>query len=314
MASGTAVLVVAQAFCLGDVVSRVFLEGATFDDVKYVVGLLALVVAGRAILATIGETLAQRAATRTSAQLRASLLAHVVRLGPVWLSGERRGQVATLATRGVDSVEPYVARYLPSLVVAIIVPLTVGVAILTQDFVAARDRRRHRAAHPGVHGPHRHVHAVGHGEAVDAPSASSPATSSTSSPGSPPSRRSVASARSRPAWPRSTRATAPPRWASCASRSCRRSSSSCSRRSPSPWSPSRSACACSTADSPCRPASPCSSSRPRSTSRSARSARSSTPPPTGSTPPSRSSRSSAPSPRSPAPAPTCRPATSSSTA
>jgi thiol reductant ABC exporter CydD subunit len=115
----------------------VFLEGATLDDVKTVVGLLALVVLGRAVLSTVGETLAQRAATRTSAQLRASLLAHVVKLGPIWLSGERRGQVATLATRGVDSVEPYVARYLPSLVVAVIVPLTVGVAILTQDFVAA---------------------------------------------------------------------------------------------------------------------------------------------------------------------------------
>jgi len=137
VASGTAVLVVAPAFGLGDVVSRVFLEGATLDDVKTVVGLLALVVLGRAVLSTIGETLAQRAATRTSAQLRESLLAHVVKLGPIWLSGERRGQVATLATRGVDSVEPYVARYLPSLVIAVIVPLTVGVAILTQDFVAA---------------------------------------------------------------------------------------------------------------------------------------------------------------------------------
>jgi thiol reductant ABC exporter CydD subunit len=137
VASGTAVLVVAQAFCLGDVVSRVFLEGATLDDVKNVVGILALVVLGRALLSTVGETLAQRAATRTSAQLREALLAHVVKLGPIWLSGERRGQVATLATRGVDSVEPYVARYLPSLVIAVIVPLTVGVAILTQDLVAA---------------------------------------------------------------------------------------------------------------------------------------------------------------------------------
>jgi len=137
VASGSVVLVDALGLCLGDVVSRVFLEGATLDDVKTVVGLLALVVLGRAVLSTIGETLAQRAATRTSAQLRESLLAHVVKLGPIWLSGERRGQVATLATRGVDSVEPYVARYLPSLVIAVIVPLTVGVAILTQDFVAA---------------------------------------------------------------------------------------------------------------------------------------------------------------------------------
>jgi len=137
VASGTAVLVVAQAFCLGDVVSRVFLEGAALSDVMNVVVLLAVVVLGRALLATVGETLAQRSATRTSSQLREALLAHVVRLGPIWLSGERRGQVATLATRGVDSVEPYVARYLPQLVIAVIVPLTVGVAILTQDFIAA---------------------------------------------------------------------------------------------------------------------------------------------------------------------------------
>ncbi len=137
VASGTALLVVAQAFCLGDVVSRVFLDGATFADVRPVIVTLALVILGRVALATLGETLAQRAATRTSAQLRAALLGHVVRLGPVWLSGERRGQIATLATRGVDSVEPYVARYLPALVVAVIVPLVVGVAILTQDFVAA---------------------------------------------------------------------------------------------------------------------------------------------------------------------------------
>jgi thiol reductant ABC exporter CydD subunit len=137
VASGTAVLVVAPAFCLGDVVSRVFLEGAALSDVMNVVVLLAFVVLGRALLATVGETLAQRSATRTSSQLREALLAHVVRLGPIWLSGERRGQVATLATRGVDSVEPYVARYLPQLVIAVIVPLTVGVAILTQDFIAA---------------------------------------------------------------------------------------------------------------------------------------------------------------------------------
>ena len=137
LSSGTAVLVVAPAFCLGDVVSQVFLGGATLDAMMPVIVTLAFIVLGRALLSSFGETLAQRAATRTSAQLREALLAHVVRLGPVWLSGERRGQVATLATRGVDSVEPYVARYIPQLVIAAVVPLTVGVAILTQDLLAA---------------------------------------------------------------------------------------------------------------------------------------------------------------------------------
>jgi thiol reductant ABC exporter CydD subunit len=137
VASATAILVVVQAFCIGYVVPQVFLDGASFSDVSTVVWVLAAVVVGRAVLAMTGEVLSQRSATRTSAQLRAALLAHVVRLGPVWLSGERRGQIATLATRGVDSVEPYVAKYLPQLVIAVIVPLTVGVAILTQDLLAA---------------------------------------------------------------------------------------------------------------------------------------------------------------------------------
>ncbi|MFN8167872.1 MAG: thiol reductant ABC exporter subunit CydD [Candidatus Nanopelagicales bacterium] len=137
VASATAILVVVQAFCIGYVVPQVFLDGASFDDVSTVVWVLAAVVVGRALLSMVGESLSQRAATRTSAQLRAALLAHVVRLGPVWLSGERRGQIATLATRGVDSVEPYVAKYLPQLVIAVVVPLTVGVAILTQDLLAA---------------------------------------------------------------------------------------------------------------------------------------------------------------------------------
>jgi thiol reductant ABC exporter CydD subunit len=118
-------------------VSRVFLGHATLAEVEPVLVVLAVVVVGRALLGTVSDTLAQRAATRTSAQLRSQLLAHVVRLGPIWLSGERRGQIATLATRGIDSVEPYVSRYLPQLVIAAIVPLTVGVAILTQDLQAA---------------------------------------------------------------------------------------------------------------------------------------------------------------------------------
>ena len=137
VAAGTALLVIAQAFCLGDVVSRVFLGGATLSDVAPLLGVLAVVVVARALLGSVGESLAQRAATRTSAQLRAQLLAHVVRLGPVWLSGERRGQIATLATRGIDSVEPYVSRYLPQLMIAAVVPITVGFAILTQDLLAA---------------------------------------------------------------------------------------------------------------------------------------------------------------------------------
>ena len=137
VAAATAVLVVVQAFVLADAIVGGFQGGADLAALRPTLLLLAAVVAGRAVLAWVAEVLAQRAASRVSGELRAALAQHVVRLGPAWLSGDRRARVATLATRGVDAIEPYVSRYLPQLVVAVVVPAIVGVAILTQDLVAA---------------------------------------------------------------------------------------------------------------------------------------------------------------------------------
>ena len=47
------------------------------------------------------------------------------------------GQLATLASRGVDGLDGYVSRYLPQLLVGAVVPLVVGIRILTADWVSA---------------------------------------------------------------------------------------------------------------------------------------------------------------------------------
>ncbi|HET8970212.1 MAG TPA: thiol reductant ABC exporter subunit CydD [Candidatus Nanopelagicales bacterium] len=137
LAAVTAVLVVVQAFTLADAITAVFQRGSDLAAIGPALGVLSAVVLGRAAVAWAGDVLAQRAASRTSAELRTALLEHVVRLGPGWLAGQRRARIATLATRGGDAIEPYVSRYLPQLLVAVVVPLIVGVAILTQDVLAA---------------------------------------------------------------------------------------------------------------------------------------------------------------------------------
>ena len=133
----TAILVVAQAFTIGSVIPRVFLGGEDLNDVKDSLLFLAVVISGRIVMAGLGDLIASQAAVKTSSELRRSLLEKVIQLGPVWLSTERRAHIATLATRGIESIEPYVSRYIPSLIIAVVVPLTVGVAILTQDLLAA---------------------------------------------------------------------------------------------------------------------------------------------------------------------------------
>ena len=73
------------------------------------------VVVARGAAAYGGEAAALRAAARVKSQLRRKLIAHCLRLGPAWLGGQQPGQIAATATRGLDGLDPYFARYLPQL-------------------------------------------------------------------------------------------------------------------------------------------------------------------------------------------------------
>ena len=101
------------------------------------VGRRAAVVAARAGTSWAQERFALRAATRTVAELREQVVTHAVALGPRWLASGRGPEVATLATRGLDQLEPYMVRYLPQLLLAATVtPATLAV-VLGLDWVSA---------------------------------------------------------------------------------------------------------------------------------------------------------------------------------
>ncbi len=97
---------------------------------------LAFVIAGRALLAWLTDLLQHRAATTVTASLRRTLMRHALRLGPPWLAGVRSGEVTALATTGIDGLDAYVARYLPQLVLAPIVPVIVLVTMARADLIA----------------------------------------------------------------------------------------------------------------------------------------------------------------------------------
>src|SRR6516225_7855274 len=98
---------------------------------------LLAVVAARAMAAGGGETVALRAAATVKAELRRKLTAHTLRLGPAWLGGQQTGEIATLATKGLDALGPYSARYLPRLVLAAAVPVAVVARVAAADWISA---------------------------------------------------------------------------------------------------------------------------------------------------------------------------------
>ena len=131
-----AVLILFQA----DLLSRALAGAARGTGIAALSGVLAwlgVVVAGRAVAAAGGEAAALRAAAAVKSGLRRRLSGHVLRLGPQWLGGQPRGEITTLATRGLDGLDPYFARYLPRLVLGVTVPLAVLARVAFADWISA---------------------------------------------------------------------------------------------------------------------------------------------------------------------------------
>ncbi|MER7516899.1 thiol reductant ABC exporter subunit CydD [Streptomyces sp. NPDC126499] len=132
-----AALIVAQAMLIAEVVVGAFQKGLSVSGLTTPLLLLAGVAAGRGLVSWLTELAAHRASAAVKSELRGRLLQQAARLGPGWLSGQKAGSLAALATRGVDALDDYFARYLPQLGLAVVVPVAVLARIVTEDWVSA---------------------------------------------------------------------------------------------------------------------------------------------------------------------------------
>ncbi|NJP99196.1 thiol reductant ABC exporter subunit CydD [Streptomyces zingiberis] len=130
-------LVVAQAVLLADIITGAFQRGLDAGGLRTPLLLLVAVSAGRGLVSWLTELTAHRTGATVKSELRARLLGHATRLGPGWLSTQRTGELTTLATRGIDALDDYFARYLPQLALAVVVPAVVLARIVTEDWVSA---------------------------------------------------------------------------------------------------------------------------------------------------------------------------------
>ncbi|BAL90168.1 putative ABC transporter ATPase and permease protein [Actinoplanes missouriensis 431] len=132
LGAGQAALLIAQAVLLADAITGVFLDGfsLTFADVLPLIA----VVAARAAAAWLQEVAAARSAAAVKSELRRRLLGHLAALGPAHRTPA--GEIATLAGHGLDALDAYFARYLPQLVLAVLVPGILLVRLVPADLIA----------------------------------------------------------------------------------------------------------------------------------------------------------------------------------
>ncbi len=99
-------------------------------------GALLAVALSRAGLAWAAELNAVRAGSRAKSELRAALLARGAELAAERDERARTGELAILASRGIDALDGWFSLYLPHLLLALIAPAAIVIAILADDWIS----------------------------------------------------------------------------------------------------------------------------------------------------------------------------------
>ena len=128
-------LAIYQSYQLSRVISGVFLDTRTLAQVTPLLRLILFVVLLRALFTYLNEMLAGRLAVTVKLRLRTMLLEKIDRLGPEFLKNETTAELTTIALQGVDALNAYFAQYLPQVLIAVILPLTILIVVFPLDLV-----------------------------------------------------------------------------------------------------------------------------------------------------------------------------------
>ena len=124
------ILAVAQAFLLARLIAGA-IGGAGVDTLGPTAAMAVGVLVARAGLSALSDIVAASAASRVKRAVRADLIAALEQLGPSWLKSRRTGAVTATVIEQVETLDGFVARWLPVQALATAIP----VALLVPAFM-----------------------------------------------------------------------------------------------------------------------------------------------------------------------------------
>ncbi|MCX6525522.1 MAG: thiol reductant ABC exporter subunit CydD [Actinobacteria bacterium] len=126
-------ILVAWTILLAGVINDGFIKEQTLSGVLPTLVLMAALLLLRALCIWLAENSSQHASGLLRRKVRSDSLAHLIAVGPAGLSAERTAELTSTLGQGVDSLDAYVSRFLPSAALAVIVPAGVFITIGVLD-------------------------------------------------------------------------------------------------------------------------------------------------------------------------------------
>ncbi|MFC4336585.1 thiol reductant ABC exporter subunit CydD [Salininema proteolyticum] len=130
----TTACIIAGAWSIATLVSGAVAGELTLEGSMREMAVLAGAMALRAIAASVQDSAAQASASGVKRDLRSAALASLARQPE---DGRHSGETANLLVRGIESLDSYFSRYIPQLVLAVLVPLSVIAVMATADVTSA---------------------------------------------------------------------------------------------------------------------------------------------------------------------------------
>ena len=122
-------ILVAWTILLAGVINDGFIKAQTLSGVLPTLVLMAALLLLRALCIWLAENSSQHASGLLRRKVRSDSLAHLIAVGPAGLSAERTAELTSTLGQGVDSLDAYLSRFLPSAALAVMVPAGVFVTI-----------------------------------------------------------------------------------------------------------------------------------------------------------------------------------------
>lgn len=137
LSSLNAICIVLTAYEMTTIINGVFLEKLLLSEVVSPLAILLFVMFAKSILIWLSENIAHSIAQNIKGDLRARLLNHLLRLGPIPLAKEQTGELINLLTEGIDHLDDYFTKFLPQIISTALIPILIFVVVLPVDFKTA---------------------------------------------------------------------------------------------------------------------------------------------------------------------------------
>ena len=126
-------IVILQAWQLAFVIQRIFQEKAPVQSLTNNLLILGFLILLRGICSVLIEVSGKLVSTRVKSHFRKEILEKLNRLGPIFTSGEKRGEIVHTLFEGVEALDAYFSQFVPQLFLAVLIPVAILLSVFPRE-------------------------------------------------------------------------------------------------------------------------------------------------------------------------------------